>query len=251
MKILGRDIIIAALLFTGLVGSVTAMAGQALNVAVAANFAPAMEQIISLFTAETGIPVQMTVSSTGRLYAQIKNKAPYDLYYAADVRRPELLFAEGLCSEPRRYATGKVVLWSGSEKMCLYESWEDVVTGGGAGKIAVANPEIAPYGYVARETMEKKHMVAALSKLVYGSNVGQSFQYASMGAVDAAFIAMSLARTEKGKEGCFWRIPEAAGVEQKACLTMYGRNVDAARQFLEFTLSDKVVSVREQFGYSM
>jgi molybdate transport system substrate-binding protein len=231
------------LLFGSIVKPVNASAGKELTVAVAANFAVAMEHISALFTKETGLPVRLTVSSTGRLYTQIKNRAPYDLFYAADSSRPDLLFTEKLCAEPNRYATGEIVLWSSSEEICSLATWQEVVTSSWVKKIAIANPDTAPYGNVARETLEKERLYQAVeSKLVYGSNVGQSFQYAAMGVVDAAFVASSSARSEEGKAGCSWQVQEAPKVEQ---------NEESAKRFLEFTLSDRVADIREKFGYGI
>ena len=229
--------------------SLHAAAGQDLMVAVAANYAPAMERIISLFTRETGIQTRMTVSSTGRLYAQIKNKAPFDLFYSADSRRAELLYAGGECAEPLRYATGEVVLWSANKRYCSYGTWQDVVMDNAVHNIAIANPEIAPYGTVARKVLEEANLDKVEAKLIYSANAGQSFQYAVLGAVDAAFIARSHALSDNGGNGCAWRVPEAQKIEQKACVISYGRNVKNARRFLDFTLSDKIDAIRRKFGY--
>lgn len=228
----------------------SANAQPVLNIGVASNFAPALDAIQHDFSAATGIPVQVTISSSGRLFAQIKQKAPFDLYFSADQMRPEMLHDEGLCSEPVLYATGHAVLWSSKKELCSLKDWKDVVSSPNAKKIGIANPESAPYGTVVRDTCQKRKEWSVIEKkLVFGSNVGQAFQYAVTGVADAAFIARSLALTEKGKAGCYWEIPESEAVAQKACVTLYGGNVMNAARFMEFVTSAAVVENLQKFGY--
>lgn len=225
-------------------------AQPALTVAVAANFAPAMERIGKRFTSETGIPVQVTISSSGRLFAQIKNKAPFDLYFSADAERPEMLHSEGLCHESRLYAWGQSVLWSKNKAVCAQEDWKQVVDNPEVKKIAIPNPKTAPYGTVARDACIKhKNWKNIEKKFVYGSNVGQAFQYAEAGVADVAFIAKSLALTEKGQTGCTWDIPGSAPVKQKACATTYRMNQKDAARLLEYATSEQTADIRNTFGY--
>ena len=227
-----------------------AEAEQPLNVAVAANFAPAMELIRDEFSAETGVPVQLTISSSGRLFTQIKNRAPFDLYFSADSERPEILYNEEFCMEPDLYATGKVVLWSMSEKLCSVKEWKDVLLSPEVKKIAIANPDTAPYGAVAKQACRQLDDWPYIEqKFVYGTNVGQAFQYAQIGAVQVSFVALSLALSEKGKPGCFWEIPESISVGQKACVIAYGPNTVTAGRFLQHVTSSQTASVRKKFGY--
>lgn len=227
-----------------------AEAQPVLNIAVASNFAPALESIKKHFTAETGIPVQLIISSSGRFFTQIKHKAPLDLYFSADTKRPEILHDEGLCSEPVLYATGHAVLWSSKTELCSIKSWKDVIASTEVKKIGMANPKSAPYGTVVQDTCKKlKEWSAIEKKLVYGNNVGQAFQYAATGVADAAFIARSLALTEKGEAGCYWEIPESEAVEQKACAILNGINVVDAARFIAFATSDDMVEKLNTFGY--
>lgn len=221
-----------------------------LNVAVAANFAPAMEELGREFTGKTGIPVRMTVSSTGRLFAQIKQRAPFDLYFSADTGRPEKLHEDGLCGEPRLYAVGQTVLWSRDPELCALGDWKRVVNREGVTKIAMANPGTAPYGAAARQAcMQLAEWPAIEKKLVYGTNVGQAFQYAQAGVAGASFVALSLALSEKGREGCYWEIAGAEPVEQKACLVAYSGAAAPAALFLDYVTSGAAGSLREHYGY--
>lgn len=226
-------------------------AGQVLNVAVAANYAPVIEQLGKNFELETSIPVQLTISSTGRLYSQIHSKAPFDLFFSADSKRPELLYRNGFCSAPILYATGRVVLWSKNENVCRFRNWQEAVTSPEVMKIATANPATAPYGAVAKkQCTQLTEWPVIEQKLVYGTNVMQAFQYSQSGVADVSFVALSLALSEQGSAGCFWEIPEAEVVEQMACAVTYGRNREQAQQFLAYATSDRSAPLRKQFGYN-
>jgi len=226
-------------------------AGSGLTVAVAANFAPAMEEITRLFTRKTDIPVQVTVSSSGRLYAQIRNGAPFDLFFSADRKRPKLLFEEGRCEQPVVYVKGLAVLWSRNAALCKEAgNWQSAVNGLRLKKIGMANPELAPYGTSAKEALlEEKLWNLIQDHLVFGANVAQAFQYAATGATEASFIALSLAHTPAGEKGCFLPIPEAEPVAQGACLVRASGNREAAEKFLSFMASDETTTVLLRYGY--
>ncbi len=247
---LRRQLIYGLLMLFVLSGLKRAEAQPVLDVAVASNYAPALEVIKKQFTAVTGIPVQLTISSSGRFFTQIKHKAPFDLYFSADTKRPEILNDEGLCSEPVLYATGHAVLWTSKTELCSIKGWKDVMASIDVKNIGMANPKSAPYGTVVQDTCEKlKEWPVIEKKLVYGNNVGQAFQYAATGVADAAFIARSLALTERGKAGCYWEIPESKAVEQKACAILYGNNFENAARFIAFATSDDMMGKLHKFGY--
>lgn len=228
-----------------------AAAEQLLNVAVAANFAPAMELISESFTSKTGMPVQLTISSSGRLFAQIKNRAPFDLYFSADSQRPDELYKEGFCLGPEPYASGKVVLWTGNRKLCTINEWKDVVTSPKVKKIAMANPSTAPYGTVARQACFQLHDWSKIEKkLVYGTNVGQAFQYAQAGVAQVSFVSLSFALSKQGSDGCFWDVPESVPVEQSACVIAFSPNIESAERFLQHVTSEEIASLRKSFGYN-
>ncbi len=227
------------------------LAEETLTVAVAANFAPALERIGREFTKTKKIPVQVSVSSTGRLYAQIRNGAPFDLFFSADTRRPELLFTEGRCEQPLVYVNGSVVLWSRNPDVCSRAgSWQEAVKGPGLKRIGMANPELAPYGAVAKNALlAEKLWNTAQDRLVFGNNVAQAFQYAATGATNFSFIALSLAHTMKGEKGCFLPVPEAGPVAQSVCLVRASKNRRAAKKFLTFMTSKETAAVLSRYGY--
>lgn len=223
-----------------------------LTVAVAANFAPALERISQKFTRTTQIPVQVSISSSGRLYAQIRNGAPYDLFFSADQKRPERLFKEGRCEQPVVYVNGSVVLWSRTAEFCGHTGgWQRVIKDTGLNKIGLANPELAPYGTATRTAFLKEKLWEQVQdRLVFANNVAQSFQYAASGATDISFIALSLARTPNGEKGCFLPVPEAGLVAQSVCLVRNSKNGPMAEQFLAFMSSQEATTILRQYGYT-
>jgi molybdate transport system substrate-binding protein len=210
-----------------------------------------LEEIGSEFEKESGISLRTTVSSTGKLFTQIKNGAPYDLFFAADSLRPELLFKEGLGSKPVVYARGQTVLWTADKALCEKGSWQKAVTAQGVGKIGIANPETAPYGEVAEQALQQAGLWGdVFRKLVFAGNVGQSAQYAAMGSVSMSFTAGSFTVSSHGQKGCFWSVPEADAVIQKACIIKRSEKKDTAEQFLAFLHSPEAREVLLRYKYN-
>lgn len=226
-------------------------AAEGLTVAVAANFAPAMAEISAKYTEKTATPVQVTVSSTGKLYAQIRNGAPYDLFFSADSKRPESLVAEKKCDAAVPYVQGSVVLWSRDKALCgKAGDWQKAVMMSDLKKIGVANPKLAPYGRSAFQVLGDIGLLPSVQgKMVYGANVGQAFQYAATGATDVAFIAKSLARTPEGDKGCMFDIEQAKPVIQSGCVVSASKKRASAEEFLDFIVSDEMKSMLEHYGY--
>ncbi|SKA84713.1 molybdate transport system substrate-binding protein [Paucidesulfovibrio gracilis DSM 16080] len=220
-----------------------------LLVAQAANFMPAMKEIIPVFEQQTGLEVDATYTSTGKLYGQIVNGAPFDVFLAADQRRPDKLFADGLCSEPFVYAKGQIVLWSLNPQLCKGD-WTKAAQHTDAVKVAIANVENAPYGNAAMVAMQKAEIWDAMqSRLVFGQNIAQVFQYASTGAADAGFCAYSSVFTEQGQKGCFVEIPQAPDVIQAACILNSAPHSEAAAKFVEFLATPEVAAIKAKYGY--
>ena len=244
MRQLIKLILIAILLVPSLASA------QPLRVAVAANFTGAMQEISAQFSEETGIQVQTGYSSTGKLYAQIKNGAPYDLFLAADAERPDLLFAEELCAQPVIYARGRTVLWSKRSDLVELRDWREVLASKDLRRLALPNPEIAPYGRAARTAMINNDQWATnLSHLVYAQNVAQAFQYGEKRAADAAFTSLSFALSGPGQQGRYWEIDAAPVVVQKGCLLARSKNQALAARFLAFLASDKARPILAAYGY--
>jgi len=219
-----------------------------LRVAVAANFLMPMEEIRRVFTGETGIELQIIAGSTGKLYAQIKHSAPFDLFLAADTKRPRLLFEQGLVDKPINYAKGMVYLWS-TEKIDAV-NWQEALKQIRTAKVAIPSPDTAPYGEAARKALHNaRQWVQIENNLVYGQSVAQAFQFGVSGGVKAAFVSASYALSEQGRKGSSWLVSEAGKVNQAACLILKSNYPERATRFLSFTTSMKVQPILQRYGY--
>ena len=226
------------------------MAGEELTIGVAANFLMPFKEIANLFEQKTGIRVHGVFNSSGNLFGQIKNGAPYDLFLSADKLRPERLWEEGLAGKPFIYAEGTVVMWTAKKEFCSAASWQQVLTMQSINRVAIANPKTAPYGEAAFEALKTARLEMPLAgKLVFAQNVSQVFQYAHTGAVDAGFCALSSALSEYGRKGCYFTIEEALPIEQAACiLTRTGKRTDSDR-FAAFITSPEAETIKKKYGY--
>ena len=229
---------------------VAAHAGE-VYVAVAANFAVAAGQIGAEFHRQTGHDVHLSAGSSGKLYAQIANGAPYDVFLSADVERAQRLEREQLAVAGSRftYAGGRLVLWSAR----LKQVDADVLRAARFNHLAVANPKIAPYGAAAFEVLNRLDVSPAVrARLVYGDDIGQTFQLAASGAADLAFVALSQLRSASGETaGVYWLVPSSLymPIEQQAVLLRHGEHNAAARAFLDYLRTPATRAILARFGY--
>jgi len=244
MSLFKKTLFIVAALFL--------MAGPAraasLNVACAANFTGPMKELAALYQDKTGTEVTCTFGSTGMFYGQITKGAPYDIFFAADEERPAKLFEEGRAEKPVLYAKGKVVLWTDDPALASLPDWKTAVADPAAKTVAIANPKTAPYGTMAEEAMAKVGLTGTVQpKLVFGKNVGMTFQFAYSGSADMAFIALSQALSDKGVAGKYWLVEEAGPVLQGACILSKG-NADAAK-FMKWLDTAEAKEIISRYGY--
>lgn len=232
--------------------AVPAFAGDAVTVAVASNFSPAAAELSSRFTADTGIEVRISSGSTGKLYAQILNGAPFDLFLAADTERPELLERAGHAVAGSRYtyARGALVLWSREATDCLA-----TLADREAGYIALANPETAPYGRAAREFLEHEGLWDAVSgRAVYGENIAQALQFVATGNAALGLIARSqLGAAELPPATCTGEVPEDthSSLDQQVVLLSRAADNASARRFHAFLSSAEALDVIRSHGYEV
>lgn len=223
--------------------SAPVLAGNA-QVAVAANFAQTLKQLITLYM--KGYPddrIGVTVASTGKLAAQIRQGAPYDIFLAADQRRPAELAQEGLLlpASIRTYAQGILVLWTPTRGVPL---GPESLRQGNVQPLALANARTAPYGVAAEAVLARVNLPVAV-KQVTAENVGQSYHFAHSGAAAAAFVALSQVQQQGGSQ---WRVPAdwyAPIVQQGGLL---GANATAQR-FYDFLFSPQAQTLIDQAGY--
>ena len=220
-----------------------------LSIACAANFTAPMKELAALYEQQTGAPVTCAFGSTGMLYGQITNGAPFDLFFAADEHRPALLHAAGLALPPVLYARGRVVLWTRDRTLTSLTGWKAVVTSPVVKRIGLANPKTAPYGEAAREALAAAGLMeAAQPRLAYGKNVGMTFQFAYSGAADIAFVALSQALSAEGSSGTHWPVPEAHPVRQAVCVVA-GKDEAGAAAFLAWMRTAPARTIIMRYGY--
>lgn len=237
--------ILAAIFFPSI-----SSAQEKIHAAVAANFIRPFKELAQAYEAKTGIRVEATFSSTGNLYSQILNGAPYDIFLSADEERPALLLKNGASEKPFIYAKGEVVLWSANKNFCTPEEWNAALKKGDYKKISIANPATAPYGAAAKAALEKSGLIKTVeSRLVNSQDIAQAFQYASSGAVDAGFCALSAVYSEEGQKGCYYQIKEAPAITQSACVLKRSESKKAADKFAAFLVSDDALKIRKKYGY--
>ncbi len=221
-------------------------------VAVAANFTDATRDIVPLFEKATGHTAKVSFGSTGKLYSQIENGAPFELFLAADSKRPAKAEEQGLAVAGTRftYAKGKLVLWSA--KADAFTDGEGYLKMLGFPRAAIANPKTAPYGLAAQQVLEHLGVwEQARGKLVQGDSIAQTFQFVVTGNAEAGMVAYSQVKAWKGDAGSLWVIPESyyAPIAQQAVLLKRGESNPAATAFLKFLQGPEAHAIIEGYGY--
>ncbi len=184
-----------------------------IRVAAAADLKFAFDDLASEFRKKhPDVTVSVTYGSSGNFYAQLENKAPFDLFLSADIDYPHLLVENGLATKDSefRYAVGLIVLWvPNSSKLDLEKLGMNAVADPSVKKLAVANPMHAPYGRAAEAALKKLGLYDDVKdRLVLGENIAQTAQYVESGAADVGIIALSLALAPAMKDkGRFWTVP--------------------------------------------
>lgn len=230
-----------------------ARAAQA-HVAVAANFAEPMQAIAAVLEKTTGHTLAITVGSTGKLYAQIRNGAPFDVLLAADRHTPEALESEGLAAPGTRftYATGKLVLWSADARRV--DAHGDILRNRTLGKVAYANPQLAPYGAAALQVMESLQLTRALKpRLVQGESIGQTYTFVFSGNADVGFVALSqVLQAGRLRSGSAWMIPQSlySPILQDAVVLQRGSGNAAAMALVQLLRSPQVRDLLRGYGFA-
>jgi len=221
-------------------------------VAVAANFSDVARALGEAFAAESLGTVEISSGSTGKLYAQIQNGAPYDVFLAADRMHPEKLIAEGYALADTRvtYAIGRLALFSTT--LPVAKQGAATLESTTAQHISIANPESAPYGRAALETLKSLQQWDAIApRIVYGENIAQAFQFVKSGAAELGLIAYAQVIHEDTAR--YWLVPESlhTPLAQDAVLLKHGEANSTARAFLEFLQREKSRDTITRSGYAM
>lgn len=224
-----------------------------LKVAVAANFAQTLKEIAMVFEKDTGHKVALTQGSTGKLYAQISQGAPFDVLLSADDETPEKLVREGKAVSGTQftYAVGRLALWS--PKSDLVDDGGQVLKTDKFRFVAIANARVAPYGRAAVQAMQKLGVLNTIEpRVVQGESITQTFQFVATGNAQLGFVALSqILENGKIKSGSAWIVPENMheALKQDAVLLNPAKDSAAATALLSFLKSDKAKKIIAAHGY--
>jgi molybdate transport system substrate-binding protein len=229
---------------------------EEIAVAAAADLKFAMGDLAAQYEKQTGNKLNVTYGSSGNFFSQLQNGAPFDLFFSADIEYPRRLEAAGL-TEPGtlyQYAVGHIVIWvpADSKVDVTKGGWKSLLDAA-VQKVAIANPEHAPYGRAAVAAMQKAGIYDQVKpKLVYGENISQTAQFVQSGNAQAGIVAFSLAVSSAMTDGKRWEIPADLHppIEQGAIVLKSAKNKEAARSFLEFVKSEAGRSTLAKYGFT-
>ena len=222
-----------------------------ITVAAAANLTEAFAEVAKQFTAKTGINVVYSFGSTADLAKQIENGGPFDVFAAADVEHVDGLNQKGLIVPDSRavYARGRLVLWTPPQGRVKVNRIEDV-SRADVKTVAIAKPDLAPYGRATVEALKALNVWSEVEpKVVYGTNVSNTKQYATSGNADVAFIPLALV---KQGEGQYVEVEERLHqpIDQAFAIIKASGKQEMARRFTDFVLSSEAQAILKQYGYT-
>ncbi|SDX41531.1 molybdate transport system substrate-binding protein [Lutibacter oricola] len=241
------------LAFSSLFFSCTKKKTNTITVATAANMQYAMKELTNTFTQLTSIKCNIIISSSGKLTAQIKEGAPYDIFVSADMKFPNELNKHGFsATTPKIYAYGKLILWS--TKNNIQPSF-DLLTSEKIKHIAIANPKTAPYGIAAEEILKKEQLFEHVKhKFVYGESVAQTNQFITTNAAEIGFTAKSVIYSSNIKNKGNWidiNQDNYTSISQGVVILKNSpSNQNQVKQFYNFLFSKKGIEILNKFGYS-
>jgi len=243
-------LLLLALAMAGCGGHPNAPARPELNVATAANLTKVFAALGQSFEQQTGIHVIFSFGATAQLAQQIEHGAPFDVFAAADTEHIDDLAKKSLILPSTRaiYARGKLVLWVPEARVPV-ERIEDLARAG-VTHVAIANPQLAPYGRAAVETLHALHLWETVEpKIVYGQNISATTQYAATGNADAAFTALALVHDEARGRKIEVQENLHTPIDQAIAVVGSTKRPEQARQFVEFISGAKAREVLKQYGY--
>ncbi len=244
---------IHCLLFIGLLFSGATFAGE-VRVAVASNFKPALEKIRVDFKRATGHDLKISSGSSGKLFAQIKHGAPFDVFLSADERLPRLLIKDEMASSESAYvyALGKLVFVSNIE---VSGACKEAISSKQLRHLAIANPKIAPYGLAAKQVLQALNVWQQVQpSIVVGQNIAQTFKFISTKNADAGFVSQSMLGLGRGMDsGCIWHVPAHmhAPIKQKMVLLNNAKDKSAAAMFMQYMRSAAAKEIIKASGYDV
>ncbi len=217
-----------------------------LKIAVAANVQPALEKIAALFEKEQDIKIEIISASSGKLVSQIYQHAPFDIFLSADMDYPAQLYEKGFTKEsPKVYSRGILVIWAKKPELLKNIAGKEIK------KIAIAQPDLAPYGKKAVEYLKEEGIYGKIeSKLVFAESISQVNQYILSEVVDIAFTSNSACHIPEIKEKGIWKTLDKE-IPHGLVVLNYGQENHPVecRLFEEFIFSKKAQDIFKEFGY--
>jgi len=234
-----------------------ARAADGLVIAAAADLQFAMPEVVHQFENQTGQRVRVTFGSSGNFASQIQNGAPFDIFFSADLKYPKQLDAAGLI-EPGsicHYADGKIVLWTLKSSGVDVSRGLSILSDPKIHKIAIANPEHAPYGRAAVAALKHENLYDAVqNRIVLAENISQAAQFVDTGSAEVGIVALALVVAPTVRDrGTYFAIPasEYPPIEQGSAILKSSQNKQAAKQFLEFIKTPAIVTLLHKFGFEL
>lgn len=246
-------------LFAALVLGFSSQVGlaQELTVAAAADLQPAMQDVAARFHKQTGQTANVIYGSSGNFFQQIQNGAPFDMFFSANLDYPQKLESSGLTEKGSyyQYARGKIVVWVPKDSQINLNSGLRALLDPSIRKIAIANPQHAPYGQAAIAAMQKEGIYEKVKdKFVLGESISQAASFVTAGTADVAVLALSLALSPNLKDqGRYAEIPanDYPPIEQACVILSSSKNKRSALQFLAFIRSAPVADILASYGFDV
>jgi len=238
-------------------GDVPRCLAQGLTIAAASDLQFALPAIAAQFEKDTGQPVRLVFGSSGNFFTQIQNGAPFDLFLSADIDYPRRLEAAGAGERGSlyQYAVGRIVLWSRSDSGIDVTRGLSALTDDRVRRIAIANPEHAPYGRAAVAALRHEGLYDRVrAKFVLGENISQAAQFADSGSADVGLLALALALSPAlKKSGTYVEIPESwhPPIEQGAVVLASSRQKALAGRFIEYLKTPAIVRMLGAYGFAV
>lgn len=257
MRLMSKIVVVVALLLS----AVSVRAEQVL-VAVAANFTSVARELVPLFEQRSEHRVKVSYGSTGKLYAQILNGAPFEVFLSADAERPQKALRDGLAvpGSDFTYALGRLALWSAQSDLFDQQSARAYLIKNQYPRLAIANPKTAPYGQAAKVFLKSAGLWGRTrARIVRGDSIAQTFQFVATGNAQLGFVALAQINDwqqrhgNKGQEGSLWVPSEQVipPIVQEAVLLRRAEKNPAALAFHAFLKSDQAKAVIMAAGYGV
>jgi len=226
-----------------------------LAVAAASDLQAVMPPLVSQFERDTGIGGRVSFGSSGNFFAQIQNGAPYDVFFSADVDYPRRLVVSGHAEKDSlyEYATGHLVVWTRADSGIDVQKGLSIVADDRVRRIAIANPEFAPYGRAAVAALQHEQLYDRVKdKLVKGENISQAAQFAETGNAQVGLLSLSLALGPALKGGRYVQVPTTLHppIQQAAVVLTASKDKASARQLLAYLQRPGTAKLLQSFGFA-